>query len=78
MIVRDFGQPVGLDYNWTFSPIMKPVTIRSVLTLAITFGWVISQLDVKNIIRHGDLHEDVYTIQPQGFVHPDFLLLFAK
>ena len=78
LIVRDFSKPVGLDYNWTFSPIMKPVIIRSVLTLAVTFGWVITQLDVKNIILHGDLHEDVYMIQPQGLVHLDFLLMFAE
>ena len=72
LVVRGFDQLAGLDYTETFSPAVKPTAFRIVLSLAITHGWVIRQLDVKNAFLHGDLHEEVYMTQPQGSVHPDF------
>jgi hypothetical protein len=80
-VVRGFTQQHGVDYEETFSPVIKPATIRVVLSLAASRDWPIQQLDVKNAFLHGDLLEKVYAQQPAGFVspsHPDYVCLLNK
>jgi hypothetical protein len=67
-VVRCFTQQAGVDYGETFSPVVKPATIRVVLSLATSLAWPINQLDVKNAFLHGNLQETVYSQQPSGFV----------
>jgi hypothetical protein len=71
-VVRGFTQQPGIDFDETFSPVVKPATIRIVLSLAFSQQWPINQLDVKNAFLHGDLTEDVYSQQPSGFIDPRF------
>ncbi|GJZ28988.1 ribonuclease H-like domain-containing protein [Tanacetum coccineum] len=56
----------GIDVDETISPVIKPGTIRTVLSLTTSRHWPIHQLDVKNSFLHGDLSETVYMHQPQG------------
>jgi len=71
-VLRGFTQRPGIDYDETFSPVVKPTTVRTVLTLAISHKWPIRQLDVKNAFLHGTLTETVYCVQPTGFADPSF------
>jgi hypothetical protein len=59
-----------VDYDETFNPVVKPTTVQTVLTLAVSRGWPMHQLDVKNIFLHGTLSVTVYLSQPAGFVDP--------
>ncbi|KAG8076100.1 hypothetical protein GUJ93_ZPchr0006g44468 [Zizania palustris] len=59
-VLRGFTQRPGVDYDETFSPVVKPATVRTVLSLALSQQWPIHQLDVKNAFLHGTLSETVY------------------
>lgn len=69
---RGFHQQPGIDYGETYSLVVKHVTIRLILSLAVSSNWVIKQLDVKNAFLGGIIQEDVYMVQPPRFTHPQF------
>ena len=69
-VLWGFTQRPGIDFGETFSPIVKPATIQTVLSLAVARNWPINQLDVKNAFLHETLEETVYYAQPSGFVDP--------
>ena len=67
-VLQGFTQRPSVDYDETFSPVVKPAIVRVVLSLALSQNWPIHQLDVKNTFLHGTLTETVYCVQPSGFV----------
>jgi hypothetical protein len=80
-VVRVFHSMHGVDYDDTFNPVVKPGTIRTVLSIAASREWPIHQLDVKNAFLHGHFDEIVYCQQLPGFVdpdHPDHVYLLQK
>ncbi|KAJ9547665.1 hypothetical protein OSB04_020208 [Centaurea solstitialis] len=72
LVAQGFSQQPGLDFDDTFSPVVKPATIRTVLSISISRNCPIHQLDVKNAFLHGDLTETVYMRQPPGYVNNSF------
>ena len=80
-VCRGYSQQHGIDFDETFSPVVKPSTIRTVLSIAISSSWPIHQLDVKNAFLNGSLQETVYCQQPLGFIDsskPNHVCLLQK
>ncbi|GJR20679.1 hybrid signal transduction histidine kinase M [Tanacetum coccineum] len=69
MVANDSSHQLGVDFYETFSPVVKPSTIRTVLSLVVSRKWPIHQLIVKNAFLNSDLSETVYMHQPSGFVN---------
>ncbi|KAK9947389.1 hypothetical protein M0R45_003016 [Rubus argutus] len=67
LVARGFSQEYGVDYDETFSPVVRHTTVRMMLCLAASSGWSLYQMDVKNAFLHGILNEEVYMSQPSGF-----------
>jgi hypothetical protein len=67
-VLRGFTQCPGVNYDETFSPVVKPATVHTILTLAHSHLWSIHQPDVKNVFLHGTLTETVYCSQPAGLL----------
>jgi hypothetical protein len=60
LVAKGFKQQYGIDYEEIFSPVVKPATIRVILSLVVSQGWTIRKLNVQNAFLHGFLEEDVY------------------
>jgi hypothetical protein len=69
-VLGGFTQCPGVDYDETFSLVVKPATVRTMLTLAVSRGLPVHQLDVRNAFPHGTLSETVYCSLSVGFVDP--------
>ncbi|GAU13081.1 hypothetical protein TSUD_173810 [Trifolium subterraneum] len=71
LVAKGFHQVHGFDFNETFSPMIKPITIRLILSLVVSYKWPLKQLDVNNAFLNGLLEEEVYMVQLPGFEVPD-------
>jgi len=70
LVARGFQQAHGRDYDETFAPVAHMTSVRTLIAVAATRSWKISQMDVKNAFLHGDLHEEVFMQPPPGVEAP--------
>jgi hypothetical protein len=80
-VVKGFKQRYEIDYEDTFSPVVKSATIYLILSIVVSNDWSLRQLDINNAFLHGVLEEDVFMRQPPGFEdknHPDYLYKLDK
>ena len=68
LVAKGFTQKEGIDYEETFSPVAMLKSIRILLSIAACPDYEIWQMDVKTAFLNGNLEEDIYMQQPEGFV----------
>lgn len=68
LVAKGSSQIPGCDFKETFSPVVKPATIRAILSIAVTKGWSLRQVDVNNAFLNGDLTNEMFMQQPPGYV----------
>ncbi|KAH9801106.1 hypothetical protein KPL71_000900 [Citrus sinensis] len=67
LVVKGYAQKEGIDFNEIFSPVVRLTTVKVVLAMCATFDLHLEQLDVKTVFLHGELKEEIYMLQPEGF-----------
>ena len=70
LVAKGFKQKVNLDFFDTFSPVTRTTSIRLLIAIVAIFDLKIHQMDVKTAFLNGDLEEEIYLDQPEGFVEP--------
>jgi hypothetical protein len=68
LVAKGYSQVEGIDFGEIFSPVAKLTSIRFLLSIAAAFDLEVEQMDVKTTFLHGDLEEEIYMKQPEGFV----------
>ncbi|GJY04257.1 retrotransposon protein, putative, ty1-copia subclass [Tanacetum coccineum] len=71
LVAKGYTQLYGVDYEETFSPVADIRAIRILISIAAYYDYEIWQMDVKTAFLNGYLDEDIYMVQPEGFVDPN-------
>lgn len=75
-MARGFTQREGIDYTETFAPSSRQESLKAFLVVNSHCDWDVLQIDVVDAFLYGDLNEEIYLSQPDGFVdfeHPDYV-----
>lgn len=78
LVATGFQQIEGMNYFKTYGPVVKPATVRVVLSLVVMNVWQIKQVDMNNASLNGNLTEELYRNQPEGFVDQQRLDFVCK
>ncbi|CAI7812144.1 unnamed protein product [Closterium sp. NIES-53] len=67
LVAKGYQQKEKVDYKELFAPVVKPTTLRTLLTKPAIKGWVVKQMDVTTAFLNGVLEEEIFMAQPEGF-----------
>ena len=70
LVVKGYAQRYGIDFTDVFAPVARMEKIRVLLALAAFFGWEVHHLDVKSAFLNGEISEEIYVKQPEGYEIP--------
>ena len=70
LVIKGYRQREGLDYFDTYSPVTRINSIRMILAIAALHNLKVYQMDVKTAFPNGDVDEEIYMEQPEGFIAP--------
>jgi len=68
LVAKGFKQKRGIDYFDTYAPVARLTSIRVLFAIASIYNLHVHQMDVKTAFLNGDLDEEIYMEQPEGFV----------
>ena len=68
LVVKGYSQRQGIDFDEVFAPVVRFESIRILITIAAQEGWTLHHLDVKSAFLNGEIEEELYVKQPEGFV----------
>ncbi|GJY04159.1 retrotransposon protein, putative, ty1-copia subclass [Tanacetum coccineum] len=71
LVAKGYTQLYEVDYEETFSPVADIRAIRILISITAYYDYEIWQMDVKTAFLNGYLDEDIYMVQPEGFVDPN-------
>ncbi|GJU58987.1 retrovirus-related pol polyprotein from transposon TNT 1-94 [Tanacetum coccineum] len=71
LVAKGFRQEEGLDFEESFAPVARLEAIRIFIANAASKNMTVYQMDVKTAFLNGELKEEVYVHQPEGFVDPE-------
>ena len=80
-VAKGFSQLYGIDYDETFSPVVRLENLRMLLAFGTIHSYEIHQMDVDSAFLNAELHEEIYVTQPEGFIseqHPDYVCRLHK
>jgi hypothetical protein len=68
LVAKGYSQLQGIDFDEIFSPVSKSTSIRFLLFVVVAFDFQVEHMDVKTTFLHGDMEEEIYMKQPEGYV----------
>ncbi|KAL8127878.1 hypothetical protein AgCh_014720 [Apium graveolens] len=81
LVAKEYAQEHGIDYEEVYAPVTRLETIRLLLALSAKRNWQVHHLDVKTAFLNGEINEDVYVSQPEGYKkqgHEDLVYKLTK
>jgi histone deacetylase 1/2 len=72
LVAKGYHQQYGVDFDDMFNPVIKPTTIRIMLSYTVSNQWLVREIDIQNAFLNDNLTEEIYMQQSLGYVHPNF------